>query len=217
MIFLILLVLGTVLGLGIHTTVRYGDAERPDDISAARWWWNTATETAVMWGCFVRSLPARFRAWREADDAPSAVPAAPLSPVPPPAPLPPVPAPPAAPAAAPGWSAIPRDHAMVHERIATFEPENEADLLAFYAEEATAEFGRGTAWLAHAEMLANGAGLDPACVYVAMLIAEAYSDMTAIFAMAIQRYRQAYALLHEHRNDGGTFPDDPATWFGQAS
>ena len=107
---------------------------------------------------------------------------------------------------------IPPDHAAVHARIATFEPENDDALLAFYRGEAYAAVGQAEAWQAHAEMLANALGLDPAFTHIAAQLAETMSEASHDFAIVGARLNQVYGQVQEAISDGLVLPYDARDW-----
>lgn len=219
MIYPVLLILLVAAAFGIHVVVRYTDARRPDDVSAARWAWHIAMETAAMWACYARSVPARIRALREGPGS-QPPPSGPASRPKPPASAAngnrPAALPPAPPAADTGGAVIPvldgtlipPDHAAVHSRIANQEFETDAELLNFYLREAAAFAGYAEVWGEHADMLLHGVGLDPSFTQVAAELADEVSEIAHAFAVIMHRFDVVYGDVQQWVANGGVLPFD---------
>lgn len=102
------------------------------------------------------------------------------------------------------------------EREASFEAEDEDDLLAHVAETAAGFLTLAEALQAQAETLAAGNGLDPDYIAGQFEFADLVADAASAAAMLGRRYHDVYAAPREHVDAGGTLPRDAREWFGAA-
>lgn len=108
--------------------------------------------------------------------------------------------------------AIPADHAAVHARIATYEPEDDAAWFAFVQSEAAAKVAEAEAWRAHADNLLTGEGLDPGAVAAIPDLADLIAELSADFGMTLRRYLTVYGETKQAVAEGLILPYHAREW-----
>jgi hypothetical protein len=110
--------------------------------------------------------------------------------------------------------AVPAAWAAVAERFAAFEPEDGEDLRLFIAENAAGILVVAEAIGGQAEDLSAGIKLDPAFTEAQVAFADDFADTASAAAMTLRAYDNAYALIDEHVDNGGTLVENARQWHG---
>ena len=109
-------------------------------------------------------------------------------------------------AAAIQGSVVPADWAAVIARIATFEPEDDAALVAFIRSEAAVYGPMADAWRSLADTLINVIGVDPAAAHGVLELADTLSETAHAVALAQRRFVAVYAQVLEAVSGGLQLP-----------
>jgi hypothetical protein len=98
-----------------------------------------------------------------------------------------------------GWKALAAD-------TADYEPEDDADLLAWMGDQVAGMLGYGEAVAAVHEHCVSAVRLDPAAMATLHDVADAVADAAQAMARAINRFREVYQGPREFVSDGGVLP-----------
>ncbi len=101
---------------------------------------------------------------------------------------------------------IPPDFAALVARIAQFEPETDADLIAFLRGIATGTAAIGDALEQHADHLSSGVGLDPAATAAVTEAAQAFTEAAQAVSRADARFQALYQGVRETAASGTVLP-----------
>lgn len=110
--------------------------------------------------------------------------------------------------------AIPSTWGALAESEASFEAEDEDDLLQRKAERAAGVLTWAESLMEQAENLATGTGLDPDVIAGEFEFADLAADLASAAVMTVRRYHDVYALPREHVDGGGTLMPNADKWFG---
>jgi hypothetical protein len=100
-----------------------------------------------------------------------------------------------------GWKTLAAD-------AADYEPEDDADLLAWMGDQVAGMLGYGEAVASVHEHCVNAVRLDPAAMATLHDVADAVADAAEAMARAIEKFKQVYEGPREFVSDGGVLPRD---------
>lgn len=107
-----------------------------------------------------------------------------------------------------GDAAFPPEWVVVPAMIATFEPEDDEQLMNMWRADAAFQIACADAWRNQFDHLVNGLGLDPAAVQGVAEYADERGDSAHAANLMVQRFLTVYVEIKNYLANGGRLPHD---------